>query len=288
MTEILEVPTEPVKTAQTEAPSTEPTTWMALDDDFRNNAPDAVKDLITKKGYTSLGQFFDSYTELEKFKGIGEHLVIPEAEDAEGWENVYKQLGRPETHDKYDFEEDPDVPFGEEILDRFKQGAYKEGFTQRQAAWVLGLQRDIIKEVKKAEDLQNAADTEADETRKEEIRSAYKQKWGGEVAFQNKIKDARVLADKLGIYQTLEAKGLTSDPEIINMLDIISLRTAEDVIAPQTPTTPQLTPIQERKEIMESEAFTSKFHKEHKNTMKRYMELNQVIANAGVENQPRL
>ena len=98
-----------VKPAQTTAPETEPTAWMTPDGEIRDGAPENIKSLLEKKKWTNISQFFDSYTELEKFKGIGEHLVIPEAEDVVGWENVYKQLGRPETFDKYDFTYEGDV-----------------------------------------------------------------------------------------------------------------------------------------------------------------------------------
>lgn len=273
MTEIMDVDTEPTKPAQTPASGTEPTEWMALNDEFRKGAPENVINLIDKKKYTNLGQFFDSYGDMEKFKGIGEHLVIPEAEDAAGWDNIYKQLGRPETHDKYDFSYEGDVPISDELTGQFKQFAHGLGLTQKQFGEVVKFQLDAV-----------AAQTEAYNTQlttqKEENIQALKQKWG-EANYPVKVKAARIIADSLGIYKTLEAKGLASDPDIIDMLNTIATRTSEDVITPQAPSVPAKTPQEELEEIKKSEAFIGKFHPDHKKTMARFMELNQIIANSG-------
>ncbi len=281
MTEIMDVDTEPVLTAQTPAPGTEPTDWMVLNDEFRNGAPDNVKDLITKKGYKNLGQFFDSYTEMEKFQGVGKHLVIPEAEDAEGWDNVYNQLGRPETYEKYEFTNETDVEISDELMASFKQFAHREGYTQKQLAGAIQFQLEAI-----------AAQTQAYEAQivaqQEENVTALKQKFG-EANYNAKVTGARIIADSLGIYKTLEAKGLASDPEIIMMLDTIANRTAEDVIAPSAPTAATTKTPQERiDEIKKSEAFLKRFHPEHKEIMKEYMDLNQQVANSGQARQPRL
>ncbi len=278
MPEIMDVDTTPTKTAQTTAPASEPSEWMSLNDEFRQSAPDNVKDLITKKGYTHLGQFFDSYSELEKFKGVGEHLVIPEAEDAEGWNNVYEQLGRPETSDKYELTYDGDVQISEELTGQFKQFAHGLGLTQKQFDSIVRFQLDAVGAQDEAYKAQGVAQTEQN-------IQALRQKWG-EANYEVKVKGARIIADSLGIYKTLETKGLTSDPEIISMLDTIANRTAEDVITP-TPLVDEKTPMEELNEIKTSKAFLEKFHPDHKQTMIRYMELNQIVANTGQGKAPR-
>lgn len=278
MTEIMEVPTEPKIEAQTPAPGTEPTDWMTLNDEFRNGAPENVKDLLTKKGYTHLGQFFDSYTEMEKFQGVGKHLVIPEAEDAEGWNDVYNQLGRPPTHDKYEFATESQIPLSDELMEGFRQFAHKEGYTQKQYRGAIDFQLDAIAKM-----------IEIDEDQKVELQeqkvTALKEKFG-EVNYNAKVTGARIIADSLGIYKTLEAKGLASDPEIIMMLDTIANRTAEDVITPQTSVTTTKLPIEERDEIMKNPVFKDKFARGRKELMARYMELNQIIANSGQSSRP--
>lgn len=280
MPEIMDVDTEPIKTAQTPAPPTEPTSWMSPTGEIRDGAPDKIRELFEKKKWTNVEQGFDSYLELEKFKGIGEHLVIPEAEDAEGWDNVYKQLGRPETFDKYELGYDGDVAISEELTGQFKQFAHGLGLTQKQFESLVRFQLDAVAAQTGAYETQLA-------TQKEENIKTLKDKYG-EVNYDVKIKGARIIADGLGIYETLEAKGLASDPVIIAMLDKIASRTSEDVITPQPPATPEKSPQEELDEIKKSEPFLQKFHRDHKSTMLRFMELNQQVANAGQARQPRI
>lgn len=281
MTEIMDVDTEPTKPAQTPAPDTEPTGWMSPTGEIRDGAPEAVRNLLEAKKWTNVEQITDGFVNLEKMLGAGEHLFVPEsAEDTEGWNNVYKILGRPETHDKYELSYDGEVEISDELVGQFKQFAHGLGLTQKQFGDVVKFQLDAIAAQGEAYNAQLA-------TQKEENIAALKQKWG-ETNYEVKVKGARIIADSLGIYQTLEAKGLASDPTIIEMLDTIASRTAEDVITPQPLTTSAKTPQEELEEIKKSEAFLQKFHKDHKTTMVRYMQLNQDIANAGQAQQPRI
>ena len=271
MTEILEdVKAEPVKTAQTPAPETEPTGWMSPDGEVREGAPEAVKNLLDVKKWNTVEQLVEGFVNLEKFTGIGKHLVIPEADDAEGWNNVYSVLGRPETHDKYAFDYDGEVEISDELVGQFKQFAHGLGLTQKQFNDVVRFQLDAVTAQNEAYNVQFA-------TLKEENIKALKQKWG-EANYEVKVKEARIIADKLGIYKTLEAKGLASDPEIISMLDTIASRTAEDVITPPSPPTPTKTPEEEREELNKSDAWKDKFHPKHKEVQARIMELNKIIA----------
>ena len=281
MVEILNVDTEPIKPAQTTAPDTEPTGWMSPTGEIRDGAPETVRNLLEAKQWTNVEQLVDNYVMLEKQQGgPGKHLVIPEVEDVEGWNNVYKQLGRPETHDKYELSYVGDVPVSDELVGQFMQFAHGLGLTQKQFEEAVKFQLDAVVAQTEAYDAQLA-------TQKEENIIALKQKWG-EVNYEVKVKGARIIADSLGIYQTLEAKGLASDPAIIEMLDTIASRTSEDVITPQTPATPMKSPQEELDEIKKSESFLQKFHVDHKKTMARYMDLNQQVANAGQARQPRI
>lgn len=278
--EILQVDTDPTKVAQTPAPGTEPTGWMSPDGEFRNGAPEKVQNLLDSKKWGKVEQVVDAYLELEKFKGVGEHLVIPEAEDAEGWDNVYKMLGRPETHDKYEFSYEGDISISDEIVGQFKQFAHGLGLTQKQFDAIVNFQLDAVSAQGEAYNSQMT-------TQKEQNITALKQKWG-EANYEVKVKGARIIADSLGIYNTLEAKGLASDPDIINMLDVIATRTAEDVITPQASVTPQKS-LQERlEEIKKSDAFMQKFHKDHKKIMAEFIQINQQIADSGQAQQPRI
>jgi len=273
MSEILDVPTD---TVPTDAPPTDSTGWTG--EIKVDGAPEVVKNLLETKKWNNVEQIATGYNELEKFTGIGKHLVIPEAEDAEGWNNVYNSLGRPETPDKYIIEDDEVVPLDAELTDKWKQYAHKMGYTQKQMAGAVQFQRDIIKGALEAEAAQQAAAAEAEAAAKEEKVQALKQKLGAN--YDAEIRGARVVADNLGIYKTLEAKGLASDPEIIEMLIAIKNKTAEGVITPPTPPEPAKMPQDELEELKKNEAFTKRMHPKHKEVMKRFMELNRIIANS--------
>lgn len=267
MAEILDVPTEPAIKAQAGAPGTEPTGWMPLTDDLRNNAPETVKKLLEAKKWGTVEDVFKGYDELEKFTGVGKHLVIPESDDAEGWNNVWNQLGRPENPDGYTLESHEALD--DELVSNWKKYAHSEGYTQKQMEGAVQFQLDIISSINKAENDQRETNTQL-----------LKDKW--KETYPERITGARMTADSLGIYQTLEAKGLASDPVIIEMLDTIRSRTTEGVITPPTPPSSAKDPLVELEEIKKSEAFTKKFHPQHKAVMKRFMELNQIIANTGL------
>ncbi len=279
MTELLEVSTEPVMNAQTVAPGSEPSSWMPLSEEQRNTAPETIKTLLETKKWTSFDEVANGYVDLEKILGKGEHIFKPESlDDTEGWTKYWGQLGVPET---YEFEADEAVPFSEDIIKRFKEFANKEHYTQEQAAGAIQFQREIIKEAIAVETQAEADALTADNADKEVVRKALIQKFGGEVAYQSKMVEARQIADSLGIYQTLEKKGLTSDPEIIGMLTDIAAKTAEGVITPTPLPPPGKTAADEMEEVKKSEAFLNKFHPKHKEVMGRFMELNKIIANQG-------
>ncbi|KKM91957.1 hypothetical protein LCGC14_1223260 [marine sediment metagenome] len=286
MTELLDVSTESVKTAQTEAPGTEPTSWMPLSEEQRNTAPEAVKNLLEAKKWTSSEEIATGYTDLEKILGKGDHIFKPESpDDVDGWTKYWQQLGVPEEAG-YEFEADETVPFDDALLGRFRKFAKDTHLNKEQASGIVQFQRDIIKEVMASEADAEATALETSESEKETIRKALVTKAGGEVAYQNMMIESRQIADELGIYTTLEKKGLASDPEIIGMLQEIKNRTKEGtIIKVDEPVTSAKDPKAELKEITESEIFKNKFAPGRKELMKRYMELCTIVGNS--ENAPK-
>ena len=282
MPELLDVNTEPVKIAQTEAPGTEPTSWMPLSEEQRNTAPEAIKNLLEAKKWTSFDEVATGYTDLEKILGKGEHIFKPESpDDADGWTKYWQQITGISNAGEYEFETDETVPFDDAIMNSFKEFANKIHLNKEQATGLVQFQRDIIKaaqEVAAQEDADALATSEADI---ETIRKALVTKAGGEVAYQNMMVEARQVADELGIYTTLEKKGLASDPEIIGMLQEIKNRTKEGTILKvDEPATTAKDPKAELKEITESDTFKNKFAPGRKELMKRYMELCTIVGNS--------
>ena len=285
--ELLDVNTEPVKVAQTEAPGSEPTSWMPLSEEQRNTAPEAVKNLLEAKKWTSSEEIAVGYADLEKILGRGEHIFKPESpDDVDGWAKYWQQVGVPVDVSGYEFEADEAVPFDDALIGRFKEFSQKIHLNKEQATGLVQFQREIIKEVMAAEAEAETERVATSEAEIDTIRKALVTKAGGEVAYQNMMVEARQVADELGIYTTLEKKGLASDPEIIGMLQEIKNRTKEGMILKvDEPVTSTKDPKVELKEIMESDTFKNKFAPGRKEMMKRYMELNILIGNS--DNAPK-
>lgn len=257
MAEIMDVKTEPVKTAQTPAPDTEPTGWMSPTGEIREGAPENVKTLLEAKKWNNVEQIVDGYNELGAFKGIAEIMEnVPTTVD--GYEYTYSGEG--------------ESPINDELLNGFFQLAHTKKWPKQFVQDVIDFQLDAIAGQAEAYNTQLAS-------QKEENIKILKQKWG-EANYEVKVRDARIVADKLGIYETLEAKGLASDPDIISMLDNIASKTAEDVITPPTPPVREKSLQEQLEEIEKSESFIQKFHPEHKETMAKFLELNQMIADS--------
>lgn len=279
MTELMEASTEPVKTAQTEAPDTEPSGWMSPDGSIRDGAPEAVANLMKTKGWDTVEKIVEGFVGLEQFKGVGEHLVIPETDDAEAWANVYKQLGRPEDHTGYELKYDGEVELSDELTGQFKQFAHGLGLSQNQFDKIVNFQLDAVGAQGEALTAQQTADRETN-------ISAMKTKWGQEYEATNQRIDS--MADKLGVLQFLKDQGIDKEPEIVNMLLTIANSDREDSITPGGRPAPTKSAPDRLREIMASDAFKNKFHRDHKTIMVEYMGLNQEIANSGQGQAPRM
>ena len=234
-----------------------------------------MQNLLTAKKWTNVNQIVDGYTELEKFTGVGNHFVIPKDDDTVGWSKIYEQLGRPKTYGDYVIDNDEAVPLDADVATKWKQYAHKENYTQKQMQGAVTFQREIIKSVMETEAKSaEQAIVNSEAAQKKELVETF-----GEANYETKVTGARVIADSLGIYNTLEAKGLASDPVIIKMLDKLKESGAEGVISDTPPPPPVKSPEDERNELNESKAYTDAMHPKHVETVNRINELSQMIVN---------
>ncbi len=287
MTELLDVNTEPVKTAQTNAPGSEPSSWMPLSEEQRNNAPESVRKLMEDKKWNSGEDFATGYADLEKILGRGEHIFKPEdPNNVEAMDEYWQKLGVPSDINEYEFETDDTVPFEDALLGRFKELAKKQHYTKEQASAAVQFQREIIKEVITAEAEADDERVATEEAEKEVNRKALVQRCGGEVAYQNQIIKAREMADALGIFQAAEKLKISKEPEFIAMLMDMDEKMTEGIISKSDePPFNTKDPKAELKEITESEVFKNKFAPGRRELMKRYMELCTIVGNS--DNAPK-
>ena len=272
MTEIMEA-NEPIKTASSEAPATEPSgqggVWHG----------DEYAELVKAKGWSGADAALKSYSELEKFKGAGDHLLIPKDDDVDGWSKVYNMMGRPETADKYQFTNETGVEISDELFNGFKAFAHKEGYSQKQMAGAIEFQ---LEAVKASEDMF----TQQRKERSDGHIEAMRQKWQNE--YEPTVTKIEATAEKLGVKAFLEEMGISKEPEIVNMLLTIANSDSEDNLNAGGSPAPVAKGLSEQlKDIMASDAFNNKFHQDHKKVMAEYMELNHQIANSGQGRAPR-
>jgi hypothetical protein len=271
-TPAVDTATEPIKPAATGAPETEPTSWMSGTGEFRDGTPEAIRTLLDNKKWTTVEQLANGYSELEKFKGGGQHLTIPEADDAEGWATVYKSLGRPDEATGYEYAAEEGTPIDDALMTEFKTFAHERGFNQKQFKEIVDFQIDSIMAQQEVYDKQLAEKAESDSAR-------MKQMYG--INYDQAMADADMVADKHGFKAELEAEGIYNIPVVKQLLNQIANMEAEDKIPTDQNVPERKTPQQRLEEIKKSEAFTSKFHPDHAKIMVEFMEINRQIANAG-------
>ena len=129
MAEAEAAPSEPAAVAEVAATTEAPTTWTdGLNEDAQG--------YIENKGWKSPDQMLSSYKSLEKVSGVPADQIMrlpQEADDAEGWSDVYSKLGRPETAEGYELEAG-DVPEGGfDLTPDLREWAHEAGLSQQQA-----------------------------------------------------------------------------------------------------------------------------------------------------------
>jgi len=261
------------------------------------SAPENIRNLVAAKKWDNVTQAFDGYGELEKFTGLSEAdrskriLMIPSKEDdVEGWEKVYSKL-RPTKPEEYKYENNKsgyEIP--EDLLDLYKQDSFKRGQSQKQFEGNLDF---LVAAASEGDRIAAEAQAEADKAaenveieRQNKNRERLEQKWGKD-KLAEKLTASNKVARDLGIYDVLVKKGLGSDIEVLEMLEAISSKTGEDTI-PNDPQSPTKSATMERDNLAASEAYSSKFHKDHKASVRRMFELSQIIAREKAEaNRPK-
>jgi len=121
-----------------------------------------LREFVKNKGWRSPVEMAVGYRNLEKLIG-GEKVPLPKGEaDAEGWERVYKALGRPATPEDY------------ALADKESAAQYhKLGLSARQANELSGWQETL-----KTTQAQQAKE-EAAQQRSQQL-AAIRKEWGGE------------------------------------------------------------------------------------------------------------
>jgi hypothetical protein len=154
-----------------------------------------------------------SYINLERMLG-GDKIAVPKsADDKEGWDKVYKALGRPDDAKGYELQKPENLPEGMEYSDdleaKFREFAFEKGLTQTQAQDLRDFHlANMVSEF-------TAGQTEQ-AGRIEEVMADLQREWGR--ATDQKIGAASHAAKTLGgeeFAAMLDETGLGNDPRLI-------------------------------------------------------------------------
>ena len=152
---------------------------------------------------------------------IGKKGLVRPGEDAtkEEWNNFYNSIGRPETADSYEYKAIEGAPDADpERLSAFKEFSHSKGFTQEQFNDLIEYQYN--QEVAVKEQLEAQAEEEAKITKNDLMKE-----WGPK--FDDNLRVANKIADKLGLTDLLIKVGADNNKEVISKLYDLSSQFGE-------------------------------------------------------------
>lgn len=146
-------------------------------------------------------------------------LQMPEKD--EEWSALYERLGRPKTPADYKLERDKDLKYSDEAEKAFREQAHKDGLTQKQAEAIWKRDSERAKAARAARQAELEAKTKADQ---EALRKAWGPKYDENVALTTQA------IQKLNLQrlpQALAATGMSTDPEVLNLLLMVHKLTTD-------------------------------------------------------------
>lgn len=255
--------------------------WINPDGSFGDidTAPDNVREIVSKKGYKSVADLADAYSSAEKKFGVSPDRLVtwPKDEnDSEGWNQIYNRL-RPETPDKYSikFKAPDGIEISDDLVSKFKQYAHEKGMSDKMFNDVVQFQLDASVEMQKimAQQAKEAEEQSAKELALSrdkafgELKKNHNIKTDAEMA--ELISKAKKVAEDTGIFNVLETKKLSDDPEIISALIGLSQRVSDSAIPNKTVSgEPNID--QKLKELTSNPAFTDALHPDHQKVMAEF------------------
>lgn len=236
--------------------------------DFNTDMSSDASQFIKDKGFDGMDSLVSSFRDTESGASkLANSMRIPETLDGDMLKQIHTKLGWSDNPDNYKFENATDIEIDSNLLSGFRDFAIKNNLSTSNFSEIVNFQVNAMSEMAIATE---ARQTEAHNKAIEENEKALKELYGTD--FDSKITGAREVAEKLGMFETLEAKGLSSDIEIIKMLDGLNAKLSDETLLPNNPNSSK-TKGDRIKEITNSDAFRSNMHQDHKEVMAEYRKL---------------
>jgi len=193
---------------------------------WRAEIPDEYQDYQVVKNAKSVGDIVKSLVHAQSMVGKDKLIVPDENATEEQWADTYNKLGRPESHDKYEFQLGEGGQVNESMVNGFKEAAYKSGLSQRQANDLMAWYGENS----------TAAATSINKQSEEQINNgiaSLREEWGS--AFDAKVKFARAGA---GYYEEqipalkslLDVPEVGSHPGMLKLMAMVGERVTEGKI----------------------------------------------------------
>ncbi len=166
---------------------------------------------VETKGWSGPADILDSYRNLEKLTGNPDQNVkIPGEDDADGWSELHKKLGRPDEASKYKLGIEAPTELDAQFQSSFSEKAFELGLSQKQAEalanWYQGTSEELIGS-------QNAQRQETSQVQLKELQA----EWGN--AYDQNVSQAKQAVRTLGI----QAEELTQIENAIGTLRMMKL-----------------------------------------------------------------
>lgn len=214
------------------------------------------------------------YMSLEKLLGR-EKIPMPTSDDdTEGWDRVYKAIGRPDKIDDYEFDRPTlpeDLPYDEDAEKNFRTWAHVNGLSKKQA-------RALYDGYVKTQVERHAAWHEQSKRQRGELEQALIREHGTkiEAVKQSAYAVMSEYADD-EFRQYLDQSGLGNDPRMVRFLHKIAKRTGGEVRLKGAPVQ-QANPQDLDRAISEfrsknSKVLHDKSHPDHKRTVAEFTRL---------------
>ena len=186
--------------------------WYEAEGIDQNFVSDKVKGYTNADGSCNMAELLKSYDSAQRY--IGGAVKIPtEKSTPEEVAAFYAKLGRPESADKYDWQQPEGIELKGEFFDGFKKAAHELGLTNKQLSGVLDGYTNIVKQIFSQK---QAFAAEQEKT----SRANLSKEWGDK--FESKLGGVMDKLEKLGVKSALAEAGLLYDERILRAFHAIS------------------------------------------------------------------
>lgn len=248
------------------------------------DGPDWAKDMEIEadllqdpvlKNVNDIPTLVKNYVHAQRTIGKKGTILPDENASEETWNELYNQLGRPESPDKYELGELDALQ--EDFVKEFAEQAHKAGLTPKQAKQLMGYYNEAASRESEQEIQQRQADVDS-------AISELKQEWGE--AFDTQIHKAQVALKQFGgeeMMNYLNETGLGNDVNLIRLFAKVGESLREDTFAPEAVASFRIKPEDARQEINDTLAssdhpYWNPNHADHGAAKKRMEELHKIVS----------